>query len=375
VDPRPSPTKVVTSEYQHRLRSFPTWKKEGLLNDDNARPRLLVARDWYRNLEQGEIDTVVKLFREWCAFDEYGVIQLERRVKHPFRGFVWKREKTIALKSSKRGNDVYRRRVLKRLANLREIYDRFGDLELVDTHSRTRVLMVTLTFDIKLTSIRNAWEGIGRDWNRFISACRRRWGRIIPVRTWESFGNGYPHIHALLLFEDTTFGTYTHENDKGEFELRCVEKKEFERYHHSFIDIEVPRNIKFAVGYIIKYLGKIHSDPNLANDGGIDTSNAHKTLALTWLYRKKSFSIGRDIQKQLSEIDLIDRMRYSNFFSDFQVSLDGVSLPKEFRWRWMGVFSAWELGLKGRVWCVELDFAVESRVREWVSDGEAFGVS
>lgn len=93
-------------------------------------------------------------------------------------------------------------------------------------------LWVTLTYDTKLSSRIEAWEGqIGSAFNRFISALRRKYGKISVLRTWEASEKGYPHVHAILLFHDAQFSVFPHFSMKqGTFSFRIYEKGEISSY-------------------------------------------------------------------------------------------------------------------------------------------------
>ena len=186
-------------------------------------------------------------YLEWRDFDEYLVLQKQTdslRVK----GEVDR--KTIAIKLSKRGNDVYGRRLWKRLKFL---YD-LEDTVLFDPHGNvktTNVLLVTLTYDTKHSGIQDAWETIGDDFNKYMRNLRKKFGCIAYLRCWESSQKAYPHIHVLMMFQDSTFRvTRIH----GKY--RIDEKEEFEKSYHSFVDIQAIREFKKGIRYVTKYLTK-----------------------------------------------------------------------------------------------------------------------
>jgi hypothetical protein len=59
------------------------------------------------------------------------------------------------------------------------------------------------------------WEEVGQDFNRWISAMRRRYGKISILRSWESHEDGYPHIHCVLLFDECEFKTFFYNGSGG----------------------------------------------------------------------------------------------------------------------------------------------------------------
>jgi len=72
---------------------------------------------------------------------------------------------------------------------------------------KTKVLFVTLTYR-RDGRIDSAWEDVGKDYNRWISGLRRRYGKIHVLRNWEAQSDGYPHIHCVLYFEEREFETF-----------------------------------------------------------------------------------------------------------------------------------------------------------------------
>jgi len=132
----------------------------------------------------------------------------------PKSSTMFERE-TIAVKSAKRGNDVYSRRVLSRFGLFEDL---LTDLNLVYSDGgrmRTQVLFLTLTYDTGLRSQHQAWKTLSKSYNLFMSKMRRVFGSISSARTFESFENGYPHVHAVLLFNGFSFMVREIINEKG----------------------------------------------------------------------------------------------------------------------------------------------------------------
>jgi len=227
--------------------------REGLL-DSESKPRLNYARNYFlefsldKDLDFGELE---KFYFDWREFIEYIVVQKQTesiRVK----GEVDK--ETFAVKCSKRGNDVYWWRVSKRLKFLNGLKDG----ALFDPHSSNKmsnVLFVTLTYDVKRSSIREAWETVGEDFNNWIRNLRKKYGRISHLRCWEASKKGYPHIHILMIFHDCKFKVA---RIKGKF--RILEKEEFEKSYHSFVDVQAIREVREGVKYVTKYLTKAKNE-------------------------------------------------------------------------------------------------------------------
>jgi hypothetical protein len=227
----------------------------------------------------------------------------------------WKND-VFAVKCSKRGNDVYHSRVESRFRGLSH---KAEPLTFFDPKAReakaTRALWVTLTYDTKLRSYKEAWEQIGIEFNGFMAYVRSKFGKVSCCRVFESFENGYPHIHCILLFQEHTFSVFR--DYKGQF--RVHEKDVFARGWHSNVDVKGMSSLAGGFSYLKKYLLK-----------GIDFENADskglKTLALCWVYRKRAFAVSGSFRKALS--DLITELHNSNK-PTAQITLFGEIIPEE----------------------------------------------
>lgn len=90
-----------------------------------------------------------------------------------------------------------------------------------------------MTYDVKLSSFRDAWRNVGVEFNKFMAYIRRKFGKVSCCRVFESFENGYPHIHCILLFE-AWFSVFR--DAKGQF--RIHEKDIFAEGWHSNVDVK-----------------------------------------------------------------------------------------------------------------------------------------
>jgi hypothetical protein len=63
----------------------------------------------------------------------------------------------------------------------------------------------TFTYGREL-GLENCWIAVGEDFNREVSYLRRRYGKVKVARFFESHEDGFPHIHAIFLFEEHSFG-------------------------------------------------------------------------------------------------------------------------------------------------------------------------
>jgi hypothetical protein len=299
--------------------------REGLY-DAESKPRLNYARNYFLGFsidQDVDFQELQAFYRKWRDFIEYVVIQKQTgnlRIKGEVN------RETLAIKCAKRGNDVYWWRVGKRLSSFQGLEDH----AFFNPHSNIKVssvLFVTLTYDVKKATIREAWETIGEDYNKWIRNLRKKFGRISYLRCWEASRRGYPHIHVLMMFHDYTF-KITRINGK----YRILEKEAFEKSYHSFVDVQAIREMKRGIQYVTKYLTKtIH-----------ENQTQTLTLALCWLFRKRSFAISGDFHK------LIVTTTKSRIL--VQVDLHGVEIDLKVEWIFIGIFSAKRLGLDRNEW-------------------------
>ena len=286
--------------------------------------------DWASISEEDVID----LWDLWRNQPTYIVLQKEEEIREigiDGTEFTEWRVITKAIKCAKRGNDVYFFRVRNRLNQLLQICK--GNYQLIwkdEDGYYTQFLYLTLTYDTKRCSIREAWEQIGKEWNRFLSYLKKKFGVISVIRTWESFENGYPHIHAIIYFFETAFRVIKYKRKKFT-EWRLYDrnlKLEINRGWHSFIDIQAIENTK-RLQYIFKYILK-----ELKNNR--EQQKQKRTLAMMWLFRKQSFSISNDFITELASYT------HSNL-SDSE-RLDPIMHNSN--WEFIGIFTAEELGIK-----------------------------
>jgi hypothetical protein len=302
--------------------------REGLY-DSERKPRLDFARNYFLGFsidKDPDFEELAEFYVGWRDFIEYMVLQKQEdnlRVK----GEVDK--ETFAVKCSKRGNDVYWWRVAKRIGFLNDLPNNiFFDPH--STHKVSSVLFVTLTYDIKRSTVRDAWDKIGEDFNNWIRNLRKKFGRISHLRCWEASKKGYPHIHVLMIFHDYEFKVAR----IGE-KYRILEKEEFEKSYHSFVDVQALRELRDGVKYVTKYLTKTKKESPTQN----------LTLAMCWLFRKRSFAVSGDLYELLKEE--IEKARKGILF---QVDLQGSKIDLGIQWIIIGVFSAKQLGINRNEW-------------------------
>lgn len=299
---------------------------------ENGKPRLGWAQSQF--LQGGEcvdLGGLVAFYREWRDFVEYGVIQRQEWLRGSCK------KTTVAVKCAKRGNDVYRRRVQRRMAvfGLRK-----GDVEFFswqDDLPKVSLVFVTLTW--KGDDVAHSWLTIGGQFNRWITNLRQKFGRLSYARTWESTKRGVAHVHLMIHLHDWKFSGFKSVDGNGNFVWRISEKSEFERSWPAFVDVRAVRTYSSVVRYLQKRIVQ-----GTDKDGDCDAGDL--TMALMWIFRKRSFAVSRDLQEELA--DLIRALHKSKS----QSRLDGGFVEE--LWIWLGVFSASELGLDGSLWTVEI---------------------
>jgi len=333
-------TKVMSQESP--LYDVDLFREIGLLNS-SGKPRLNVAQGYFRrDQDLSDLGLLEALYVYWRDFEERFVLR-SLRVNPKTMANEWKYK---AVKCSKKENDVYVWRTKKRLDWLSSVENiKFFDVKDFSTNKTvySQALWITLTYDTKRCSKDEAWIQIGIEWNRFISALRRRYGKISCLRTWESSDKGYPHLHAVLLFHEAKFEAFPHLSiDEGRFTIRIKEKAEISDLWHSHVDVQAVSSTKKLFNYVRKYQTKTLMASN--------SPKGVRTMSMMWLFHKRGFSVSGDFRSRLS--DLITLMRNSNMV-EAQSSLDGSVFEKPI-WEFVGVFSARELGIRCDKWVVRL---------------------
>ena len=129
---------------------------------------------------------------------------------------------------------------------------------------------------------------------------------------------------------------------------RVLEKAEFEKSYHSFVDVQAVRELKDGIRYVTKYLIKARNESQTQN----------LTLALCWIFKKRSFSVSGDLYEFL-------RMEIKNSSLNIlvQTDLQGVAIRLRVEWIFIGIFSAERLGIdRDEWWKVITDRAVLSDI-------------
>ena len=291
------------------------------------------------------VPEIEERYVEWVSEVKYMILTRWNEKK-------WKND-VFAVKCAKRGNDVYRSRVSRRFAGL---CSRAEDLVFFNPKDRgtkrTRALWVTLTNDTKRCSFKEAWRNVGVEFNRFMAYVRKKFGNVSCCRVFESFENGYPHIHCILLFESTWFSVFR--DRKGQF--RVHSKKVIARGWHCNVDVKGMHSLAGGFSYLKKYLLK-----NINAEKA--DSKALKTLALCWAYRKRAFSVSGRFRQLLS--DLIEYLHNSNRRLN-QVTLSGEIIQEE-KFHVIGFVPADVVRLNKDIWFNKLNSDQVSSVDKFLT--------
>lgn len=328
------------------------------ISTDYGQIRLGKFRDYQPQVDQENLDFTTDCFLQWVTQDEWLLLKGTH--------FETGEQRKVAVKCSKRGNDVYNKRLDDRFSFLhRYSYRKKDFFSLEDFKPQMKVMAqmfwFTLTYDSKRCSLQDAWLGISREWNLWITNMRNRYGRIQVLKFIQAFpgdgsARGYPHIHAVLLFQDANFQVKPHWDQKKdgseELSFRMTEKYEVaaQGKWHSWVDIKALKSVSSAVNYCRAYgqgTFEVVSEEGEVND------EALMNCSMNWYFKKRSFSVSGKFRESLH--DLIQTLRNSKVF---QCTLDGGAPIPIWKWEFLGVRSREELekcGLDPPGWALEIE--------------------
>jgi hypothetical protein len=187
----------------------------------------------------------VEQFKEWASEDTYMILSKWNKEE-------WKND-VFAVKCAKRGNDVYVSRVESRFRGLVRYSEKIVFFNPKDRGLKeTKALFVTLTYDTKLCKYGEAWEKIGVQFNGFMSYLRSHFGKVSICRVFESFENGHPHIHCVILFKEHIFSVFR--DSKGQF--RVGEKDVIAEGWHSNVDVKATSSLTGGLNYLKNIFSK-----------------------------------------------------------------------------------------------------------------------
>jgi len=262
-------------------------------------------------------------------------------------------------KARKRGNDMDAYRIRHRMKQLRDGILPYCESE--DHLKNTRALYVTLTVDPRMTGgdLESAWLHVGRWFNDFRSRLAKTFGttiaedrdgefvsrfcpcRIHLVRSWEAHSEGphlgWPHVHAVLCFEDFKFGIF----QDAKFRWRAKAKKyldeegkERDRFQdawpYGFADVVAmtPGTLERELDNVLWYVAK-----NLSSqDYRLVRSWPQKkrlTQSILWYLGSRSFSVSRRLLEKPPDAEPADLIQRTSIT---QNRLDGEGFTTEANW-------------------------------------------
>jgi len=143
-----------------------------------------------------------------------------------------------------------------------------------------------------------------------------------------------------LLFEEKEFKVFR--DKKGQF--RVKEKDIFAAGWRSHTDAQAMSSLGWGLSYLKKYLLKSIDSKN-------KDSVALKTLALSWLFNKRAFSVSGKFRQMLT--DLIKTMHNSNHKTQ-QTTLKG-EIVQEYTYYVLGFVPADVVHLENNLWFCKLN--------------------
>ncbi len=112
------------------------------------------------------------------------------------------------------------------------------------------------------------------------------------------------------------FDVFEHWTTNNKSTFRIQEKAEFDQVWHSNVDVLAVSSVRGAVGYLIKYLKKVHSGE----------SKHDLTLANLWINHKQSFAISGNFTERLASIRLDSRNLRNSKRPRIQTTLEGKKI-------------------------------------------------
>jgi len=290
---------------------------------------------------------VVELFKEWKNEHEYIILRGEQTNvqscidltdSHVSYDYIYR-----FVKASKRGNDVYRYLVSKKLKKLNELKNipQFNENWGI---KKTNVLFVTLTYDTNRCDVKTAWENIGDEYHLFCNNLRKQYGHIEIFRTWESTENNYPHVHAMIVFKDILFDVFSYVNKKGKkiFIVSKKENKKISGYWHSYVDIQGVENTQGATKELTKYITK-----DLCSEKG------DKTNAMIWLFRKQSYAISKGFAESIGGTDGKNLNLSEPTNAEFINEMCNCNSPVV-NWEFIGLLKGAQLKISENIWVADV---------------------
>lgn len=328
-------------------------------------------------------DLIVRDFVQWSMTDEHLYMKKEElSLDKAQQKLVAKKTDYVYPKCSKRGNDVYSRRLNARMGKLNKSL-RYRVISrpipgFRDNFKMTKVLLITATVDRGSHSRFEAWDALkSKKWvdvrvnsqfDKFKQRIRKHFGNFTSIRSNEATGDGYPAPHTIIIL-DKEIPVKMHTSTKtGRRSWRLVnysdKKKIDDAWPLGFVDVEGvvdgsgrkggwigPKGrgpLEYITKYISKNLDLITPEASRPEDiedwfgpwfEDLDKSNrtALYTQAFNWLFGLHAVPVSKQLK------DAVNRMRLDNPEGVCKVptqkDLDGDDIPLV-RYEMMGVISS-----------------------------------
>jgi hypothetical protein len=241
----------------------------------------------------------------------------------------------VMFRGVKRGDDKYSFLTCRKFDRLKRFghelkYFNYGDRGVV----QGRIVHGVLEFDSNRFSLKDAWLGVGLEFDRWIKGLRRVYGKISIVRVFESHESGYPHIHVILVFHDHVFNGRLMQGKNGRWSYRVI-GYDFQKLKHLyFVEGQVMNegdNLRWSLGYSdfklvnsfsggISYLSKYLVKATSANIALEDKSKKGIVgLAMCWIFHKRSFSMSGDLFNGSDEIEILSKSNSNSLSENSEV--------------------------------------------------------
>ena len=295
-----------------------------ILNENGSPLASKLRKLYFNNIEVfGNLDIAVELYKRYRDHPDYIIL------------YNLDTKQYLAIKSAKRGNDVYLYRIRKRL---QPILDRLRGNNVIFAHNdrhriyTTYFLFVNLTFDCSPEETYEKAKGI----KEFMDLLRKVFGKVYIV-AWglDVQSSGKLHYDAVIYVPKGVKVRWWYSPHRKRHILVLVDQKLFDKikskWRYGFANIEGVSSLREALEYCLKYV--LSSAQNeLLN-----------TIAI--LYRKRTFYLAT-----CKVLNLI----FSHFNVDMRLD-PHMNKCDQSDYIWLGLYPAWRWGINPDKWVVEFD--------------------
>ena len=328
-------------ECQPEILSLEDLNLEGFLNK-HGEVRLENVRGCFDLNAPEDREKVCALWKHFVQDDDFYGLRREETLE--LNDEIKTITTTYWLKACKRGNDIDMHRTEARVKNVG-----INVLPYVD-HSwncdYTRALKLTLTVDPTVFNhdILQAWLSIGKEWNRFISVLRKRYGKVEFIRSWEAHESGMPHVHAELCFKEKRWLVIMDKSNVPR--IMYEEKLELQdAWRLGFVDVQatIRGSLSEDIEDIIWYIVKSKQEGDYKN---IETWSKKRilTLAILWYLGKRGWSVSKGLNWR-PNADLTSAPEV------IQTDLSGIAMKSIVKWSFIGMIKHRDTDIETDVWC------------------------